>query len=92
MRKSRSGICTDSPFRTLCNQRRCSRRSQSTALQRDCFPTRPHAGLDVAAVAVRRRRVAIPGIGGFMAQAMRDGFTVVTLDPVFRDYGAPVFW
>jgi PIN domain nuclease of toxin-antitoxin system len=27
-----------------------------------------------------------------MAQAMRDGFTVVTLDPVFRDYGVPVIW
>jgi PIN domain nuclease of toxin-antitoxin system len=27
-----------------------------------------------------------------MAQAMRDGFTVVTLDPVFRDYGVPVCW
>lgn len=27
-----------------------------------------------------------------MAQAMRDGFTVVTLDPVFRDYGVPVLW
>jgi PIN domain nuclease of toxin-antitoxin system len=27
-----------------------------------------------------------------MAQAMRDGFTVVTLDRAFRDYGVPVFW
>jgi PIN domain nuclease of toxin-antitoxin system len=27
-----------------------------------------------------------------MARAMRDGFTVVTLDPVFRDYGVPVIW
>ena len=27
-----------------------------------------------------------------MAQAMRDGFTVVTLDRVFRDYGVPVHW
>jgi PIN domain nuclease of toxin-antitoxin system len=27
-----------------------------------------------------------------MAQAMRDGFTVVTLDRVFRDYGVPVCW
>jgi PIN domain nuclease of toxin-antitoxin system len=27
-----------------------------------------------------------------MAQAIRDGFTVVTLDRVFRDYGVPVCW
>ena len=27
-----------------------------------------------------------------MAQALRDGFTVVTLDRVFRDYGVPVHW
>jgi PIN domain nuclease of toxin-antitoxin system len=27
-----------------------------------------------------------------MAQAMRDGFTVVTLDPVFRHYGVPAIW
>jgi PIN domain nuclease of toxin-antitoxin system len=27
-----------------------------------------------------------------MAQALRDGFTVVTLDRVFRDYGVPVCW
>jgi PIN domain nuclease of toxin-antitoxin system len=27
-----------------------------------------------------------------MAQAVGDGFTVVTLDPVFRDYGVPVLW
>ena len=27
-----------------------------------------------------------------MAQAMRDGFTVVTLDRVFPDYGVPVCW
>jgi PIN domain nuclease of toxin-antitoxin system len=27
-----------------------------------------------------------------IAQAMRDGFTVVTIDPVFRDYGVPVCW
>jgi len=27
-----------------------------------------------------------------MAQAMRDGLTVVTLNRVFRDYGVPVHW
>jgi PIN domain nuclease of toxin-antitoxin system len=27
-----------------------------------------------------------------MAQAVKDGFTVGTLDPVFRDYGVPVCW
>ena len=27
-----------------------------------------------------------------IAQAMRDGFTLVTADPVFRDYGVPVCW
>jgi PIN domain nuclease of toxin-antitoxin system len=27
-----------------------------------------------------------------IAQAMADGFTVVSLDPVFADYGVPVCW
>jgi PIN domain nuclease of toxin-antitoxin system len=27
-----------------------------------------------------------------IAQAITSGFTVVTLDPVFRDYGVPVCW
>ncbi len=27
-----------------------------------------------------------------IAQALSDGLTVVTLDPVFADYGAPVLW
>lgn len=27
-----------------------------------------------------------------MAQAVKDGLTVVTLDPIFRDYGVPVYW
>ena len=27
-----------------------------------------------------------------MAQAFNDGLTVVTVDPVFRDYGLPVCW
>ena len=27
-----------------------------------------------------------------IAQAMEGGFTVVTVDPVFRDYGVPVCW
>jgi PIN domain nuclease of toxin-antitoxin system len=27
-----------------------------------------------------------------MAQALGDGFTVVTVDPVFRDYAVPVWW
>jgi PIN domain nuclease of toxin-antitoxin system len=27
-----------------------------------------------------------------MAQAVVDGLTVVTVDPVFKDYGVPVWW
>jgi len=27
-----------------------------------------------------------------MAQALRDGLTVVTIDPQFSDYGVPVLW
>jgi PIN domain nuclease of toxin-antitoxin system len=27
-----------------------------------------------------------------MAQALSDGFTVITVDPVFRDYAVPVCW